>query len=84
MGILKSRITRALLDIAGIYIWLYLVFRYPAVSLFTLLAPPVVAINFSKNSRVRNTAISIFVAPWLFIPKILEKTLEWQEMPVLQ
>ncbi|OGX29416.1 MAG: hypothetical protein A2705_03770 [Omnitrophica WOR_2 bacterium RIFCSPHIGHO2_01_FULL_52_10] len=67
MGILKNRITRTLLIVAGIYIWLYWVFRYPAVSLFTLLAPPVATINFSRNSRVRNTAISIFVVLWLFI-----------------
>src|SRR3989338_10666462 len=67
MGILKNRITRTLLIVAGIYIWLYWVFRYPAVSLFTLLAPHVATINFSRNSRVRNTAISIFVVLWLFI-----------------
>src|SRR3989344_5816493 len=67
MGILKNRIPRTLLIVAGIYIWLYWVFRYPAVSLFTLLAPPVATINFSRNSRVRNTAISIFVVLWLFI-----------------
>lgn len=67
MEILKSRITRALLILAGICIWLYLVFRYPTASLFTLLVPPVVIINFSKNPRARNTAIGIFVVLWLGI-----------------
>ena len=67
MGILKNRITRTLLIVAGIYIWLYWVFRYPAVSLFTLLVPPAVTINFSKNPRVRNAAISVFVVLWLGI-----------------
>ena len=67
METVKSRIVHALLIAIGICIWACLVFRYPTVSLFTLLVPPIVTINFSKNSRVRNAAISIFVVLWLFI-----------------
>lgn len=67
MWIFKSRIGRALLIIAGACLWLYFVCRFPAVSLFTLLVPPIIAVNFSRNPRLRNAAISIFVVLWLFV-----------------
>ena len=67
MGILKSRIGRVLLIVAGVCLWLYFVCRFPAVSLFTLLVPPIIAVNFSRNLRLRNATISIFVVLWLFI-----------------
>ena len=53
--------------VVGVFLWLYLACRYPAASLFTLLVPPVVVINFSKDPRLRNMSISIFVLLWLFI-----------------
>lgn len=67
MGILNNRIGRACLIVLGVCLWIYLVCRYPAISLFTLLVPPVVAVNFTKNSRVRNASITVFVVLWLFI-----------------
>src|SRR3989338_2699266 len=67
MGILKNRIGRALLIIAGVCLWLYFICRFPTVSLFTLLIPPVIAVNFSQNPHSRNAAISVFVVLWLFI-----------------
>ncbi len=67
MGIFKSWVGRALLIVAGVCLWLYFVCRFPAASLFTLLVPPIIAVNLSGNPRLRNAAISIFVVLWLFI-----------------
>ncbi len=64
---MKNKIARASLIVAGVCIWLYLACRYPAVSLFTLFVPPVAVVNFSKNPRLRNVFISIFVVLWLLV-----------------
>ena len=67
MKIFKSRFGRALIIGIGVFFWLYLTCRYPAASLFTLLLPPIIVINFSKDLRLRNISISIFVILWLLI-----------------
>lgn len=64
---LKSRIGRALLIAIGICVWLYLVYRYPAVRVFTLLLPPVIAVNLSKNKRLRGIFIMVFMICWLVL-----------------
>ncbi len=67
MGIFDRRIACIFLIVLGVCLWIYLVCRYPAISLFTLLVPPVVAVNLTKNSRIRNASITIFVVLWLLI-----------------
>ena len=63
----QRQISRAVLVAVPVCAWVYLVYRYPAIRLFTVLLPPVVALHWSKYPRWRNIFISIFTILWLFV-----------------
>lgn len=50
---------------ALIAVWGYVIFRYTAVSLFTCFIPLAIGFNVTKNKKVRNTFITVFVILWL-------------------
>ncbi len=67
MRIPQNPIGRTLLTLAALCLMVYWARRFPAASLFVLLVPPVLVINFAHDPRTRNMAISVFVVLWLFV-----------------
>ncbi|MBI5150327.1 MAG: hypothetical protein HZA28_06120 [Candidatus Omnitrophica bacterium] len=63
----RKQVGRVVLVAASVCVWVYLVFCYPTIRLFTLLLPPVIALHWSKTIRWRNVFISIFTLLWLFV-----------------
>ena len=48
-------------------LWAVLIVRFPVIWVYTLTVPPILVVNFARDSRLRDQFISIFVVIWLLV-----------------
>ena len=55
------------ITIVLILAWIYVIYRYQTIRIFTSTIPPILGVIFFKNKRVRNIFITVFVIVWMVI-----------------